>query len=65
MGKTPDVTKQEIRNSTCLSCDYIQINLARVFNSYDLHAMDFHKWVLINMQILCRLSRGHADETKC
>ena len=65
MGKNPDVIKQEIRNSTCLSCDYIQNNLFRVFNSYDLHAMDFHKWVLINMQISCRLSKGHADETKC
>ena len=65
MGKNPDVTKQEIRNRTCLSRDYIQINLARVFNSYDLHAMDFHKWVLIDMQISCRLSKGHADETKC
>ena len=60
--KKPDVIKQEIRNS---SCDYIQMNLARVFDSYDLHAMDFHKWVLINMQISCRLSKGHADETKC
>ena len=53
-----NVIKQEIRNSIC---DYIQINLAR----YDLHAMDFNQWVLIDMQISCRLSKGYADETKC